>query len=37
MIVIHGVSKTCDDGQIFAIREVSLQFDDGETLVLLGS
>ena len=37
MIVLEGVSKSFDDGQSYAVRELSLQVNDGETLVFLGS
>ena len=37
MIVLDGVSKTFDDGQSYAVHELSLQVNEGETLVLLGS
>ena len=37
MIVLDGVSKTFDDGQSYAVHEMSLQVNEGETLVLLGS
>jgi ABC-type taurine transport system ATPase subunit len=37
VIVLDGVSKTFDDGQSYAVHELSLQVNDGETLVLLGS
>ena len=37
MISLKHVSKTFDDGQHFAINNVSLDIHDGETLVLLGS
>lgn len=37
MISLKHISKTFDDGQNFAINNVSLDIHDGETLVLLGS
>ncbi len=37
MIVLDGVSKSFDGGQSYAVRELSLRVNDGETLVLLGS
>ena len=37
MIVLDGVSKSFDGGQSYAVRELSLHVNDGETLVLLGS
>ncbi len=37
MIVLDGVSKSFDGGQSYAVRELSLDVNDGETLVLLGS
>jgi osmoprotectant transport system ATP-binding protein len=37
MIVIDGVSKSFNDGQSYAVRDLSLQVHDGETLVFLGS
>jgi len=37
MIVLEGVSKSFDGGQSYAVRELSLHVNDGETLVLLGS
>ena len=37
MIILDGVSKSFDGGQSYAVRELSLQVYDGETLVLLGS
>ena len=37
MISLKHVSKTFDDGQHFAINNVSLDIHEGETLVLLGS
>ena len=37
MIVLDGVSKSFDGGGSYAVRELSLQVKEGETLVLLGS
>lgn len=37
MIRLRKVSKTFDNGKTYAIRNLSLQIEDGETLVLLGS
>ena len=37
MIVLEGVNKSFDGGQSYAVRELSLHVNDGETLVLLGS
>ncbi len=37
MIVLDGVSKSFDAGQTYAVRDLSLSVNDGETLVLLGS
>jgi osmoprotectant transport system ATP-binding protein len=37
MIVLDEVSKSFDDGQSYAVRDLSLQVRDGEMLVLLGS
>lgn len=37
MIVLDGASKSFDGGQTYAVRELSLHVNDGETLVLLGS
>ncbi|MEX0727661.1 MAG: ATP-binding cassette domain-containing protein [Planctomycetaceae bacterium] len=37
MIVLDGVSKSFDGGRTYAVRELSLRVQDGETLVLLGS
>jgi osmoprotectant transport system ATP-binding protein len=37
MIVYDNVSKSFDGGQIQAVKEISLEVQDGETLVLLGS
>ena len=37
MIVLEGVSKSFDGGQSYAVCELSLHVNDGETLVLLGS
>jgi len=37
MIVLDGVSKSFDGGQSYAVQELSLDVNDGETLVLLGS
>ncbi len=37
MISLQHVSKSFDDGQTFAVNNVSFQIQEGETLVLLGS
>jgi osmoprotectant transport system ATP-binding protein len=37
MIVLEHVSKSFDDGKTFALRDVSLSIEQGETFVLLGS
>ena len=37
MNVLDKVSKSFDGGQSFVVRELSLDVNDGETLVLLGS
>ncbi|HEX9881488.1 MAG TPA: ATP-binding cassette domain-containing protein [Hyphomicrobium sp.] len=37
MIVLEHVSKSFDGGKTFALRDVSLTIDQGETFVLLGS
>ncbi|MEJ2688488.1 MAG: ATP-binding cassette domain-containing protein [Deltaproteobacteria bacterium] len=37
MIRMHRVAKTFDQGKSYAVREVSLEIADGETLVLLGT
>jgi len=37
MIVLDGVSKSFGGGGAYAVRELSLQVNEGETLVLLGS
>ena len=37
MIVLDNVHKSFDGGRTFAVRDLSLQILDGETLVLLGS
>ena len=37
MIVLDGVSKSFDGGGSYAVHELSLHVNDGETLVLLGS
>ncbi len=37
MIVLDRVSKSFDEGQTFALRDVSLTIEQGETFVLLGS
>ena len=37
MIVLDGVSKSFDEGASYAVRDLSLEVADGETLVLLGS
>ncbi len=37
MIVLSGITKTFDGGKSFAVRDLTLEVSDGETLVLLGS
>jgi osmoprotectant transport system ATP-binding protein len=37
MIVLDHVSKSFDDGKTFALHDVSLSIEQGETFVLLGS
>jgi osmoprotectant transport system ATP-binding protein len=37
MIRLSHVSKTFDNGQSYAVKDLSFQLDEGETLVLLGS
>jgi osmoprotectant transport system ATP-binding protein len=37
VIVLEGVSKSYDGGRTFAVRNLSLEVREGETLVLLGS
>ena len=37
MIRLTGISKTFDKGRSYAVRDLSLEIQDGETLVLLGS
>jgi len=37
MIVLNNVSKSFDGGRSFALRDVSLTIEEGETFVLLGS
>jgi len=37
MVKLEDVNKSFDDGQTFAVRELSLEVAEGETLVLLGS
>jgi osmoprotectant transport system ATP-binding protein len=37
MIVLDGVSKSFDGGRTYAVRDLTLQVNDGELLVLLGS
>ncbi|GIW80684.1 MAG: glycine/betaine ABC transporter ATP-binding protein [Gemmatales bacterium] len=37
MIALHHVCKSFDGGSTFAVRDLSLQIAEGETLVLLGS
>lgn len=37
MIALHNVSKSYDGGRTFAVDNVSLEVEHGETLVLLGS
>jgi osmoprotectant transport system ATP-binding protein len=37
MIVLEGVEKSFDGGATFAVRDLTLEVADGETLVLLGS
>ena len=37
MIRLTDISKTFDKGRSYAVRDLSLEVQDGETLVLLGS
>ncbi|MCP4666319.1 MAG: ATP-binding cassette domain-containing protein, partial [Deltaproteobacteria bacterium] len=37
MIRLRDVSKTFDDGRTYAVKDLSLHVQEGETLVLLGS
>ncbi len=37
MIRLDGVSKSFDEGQTYAVRDLSMEIAEGETLVLLGS
>ena len=37
MIVLESVSKSFDGGETFALRDVSLTIEQGETFILLGS
>ncbi len=37
MIVLDGVSKSFDGGRTFAVEELSLEIQEGETMILLGS
>jgi len=37
MIRMHQVTKTFDQGKSYAVRDLSLEIADGETLVLLGT
>ena len=37
MIRLEGLCKSFDDGETFAVRDLSLEIAEGETLVLLGS
>ena len=37
MITIESVSKSFDGGKTFAVNDLSMEVQDGETLVLLGS
>ena len=37
MIVLNGVGKSFDGGSSFAVQDLSLTIEDGETVVLLGS
>ena len=37
MICLKNVSKSFDNGQHFAVKDVSLDIQEGETLILLGS
>ena len=37
MILLDGVSKTFDGGATYAVEDLSLEVEEGETLVLLGS
>ena len=37
VILLDGISKSFDDGRTFAVRDLGLHIEDGETLILLGS
>lgn len=37
MIVLDNVSKSFDGGQSYALRDVSLTIEEGETFVLVGT
>ncbi|MFQ5550432.1 MAG: ATP-binding cassette domain-containing protein, partial [Gemmatimonadales bacterium] len=37
MIVLKNVSKSFDGGATYAVRDLSLEVAEGETMVLLGS
>ena len=37
MIILDEVSKSFDGGQSYAVQSLSLEVNEGETLVLLGS
>jgi osmoprotectant transport system ATP-binding protein len=37
VIVVEGLTKSFDGGQSFAVRDVSFEVNEGDTLVLLGS
>ena len=37
MITLNGVGKSFDGGSSFAVQDLSLTIEDGETVVLLGS
>ena len=37
MITIDSVFKSFDGGKTFAVKELNLEVNDGETVVLLGS
>ena len=37
MIILEGLTKTFNGGRTYAVRDLSLEIGDGETLVLLGS
>ena len=37
MIRLDGLCKSFDDGETFAVRDLSLEIAEGETLILLGS